>query len=132
MRKLIPLLWLASLTACADGPTAVVENEVVRVAQESSGIRITNLTDIPRAYLANDPNWLALASASFDLVALCNVPDSTCLRLPAKGSVLVPYAEVGGYSTNTQSIVVWTWRVVPAATPGQYQAEMDEAVTLKL
>lgn len=132
MRKLIPILLLASLAACADNPLGVAENEVVRVAEETSGIRITNLTDTPRAYLANDPEWLAVAlSMPLDLIALCNTPDAACLRLPAKGSVLMPYAEVGGYGSSTKSIVVFTWRVVPVA-PGQYQTEMDQAVTLKL
>ena len=132
MRKLIPILLLASLAACADNPLGVAENEVVRVAEEAAGIRITNLTDTPRGYMANDPEWLAVAlSMPLDLVAFCNTPDSGCLRLPASGSVLMPYSEVGGFGSSTKSIVVYTWRVVPIS-PGQYQAEYDGAVELKL
>ena len=119
----------AAAAACSDSPTSVA-NGVVRVTREGSGIRIDNLTDTPRAYAAYDPNFLALADLS--LLALCNTTDVNCLRLPAHGSVLVPFSEVGGYGSGTTSIVVWTWRVVPSATPGQYEPLMDEGVTLKL
>lgn len=132
MHNLIPVMLLASLAACADSPMAVVESDLVRVVEEPSGIRITNLTDSPLAYMASDPEWLALVDATFDLMALCSTPDAACLRLPAKGSVLVPYAEVGGFGTSTTRIVVWTWRVVPSSTPGEYQTSEFKSVTLEL
>ena len=128
-RSFLPLLFAAAIAAChSDGPTAV-SNNAVRVVREGSALRITNLSDEPRAYAAFDPNWLALADLS--LTAFCATQQPSCLRLPAHGSVLVKLTDVGGYSASTKTIVVWTWRVIPNGAGG-LQAVMDEAITLKL
>lgn len=129
-RRIASVLLALTFAACSDAPTASVASDVVRVTPGDAGLRIENLTDTPRAYAAHDPEFLALADLS--LLALCNTPDANCLRLPAHTSVLVPYNEVTGYGTSTKSIVVYTWRVVPSGTPGQYEQLMDEAITLKL
>ena len=127
----ISLVLAFAGAACSDGPTSVT-NGAVRVKREATGIRIDNLTDAPRAYLAHDPDLLALANLS--LLSMCLTPDKSCLRLPARGSVLVQFSEVAGYGSSTKSIVVWTWRVVASTTPGEdaYEQIMDEAVTLRL
>lgn len=115
-----------TVAACPDGPTSVAK-AAVRVTREDSAIRIENMTDAPRAYFVVDPE--ILASANW---ALCNTPDSSCLRLPAHGTKVVPFTDISGYGTSTKTIAVWTWRVVPSATPGQYERATDEAVELKL
>jgi len=129
MKHILSLALALAVAACNDGPTAV-GNGVVTVALEDGGIRIRNLTDAPRAYAAYDQDVLAVLDLS--LTAFCNTPDANCLRLPANGSVLVPFSQIGGYSASTRNIVVWTWRVVPSSTPGQYEIMSDEAVVLKL
>lgn len=127
-RSVLSVLLALVLVGCSDGPTSVA-NGVVKVTLEESGLRIENLSDVPRAYAAYDEGFLALAD--FALIALCSTPDAACLRLPAKSSVLVPFSEVGGYGSGTTTIVVWTWRVV-ATGAGQYNPAMDDAISLKL
>ena len=128
-RRFLPILALAALAACNDSPTAV-SNGVVTVVREGDALRITNQTDEARAYAAYDPNWLALADLS--LQAYCRTWDAACLRLPAHGSVLVPLSEVGGYSTSTKEIQVWTWRVLMSEVNGQLEPVPDDAILLKL
>src|SRR5690242_10029480 len=111
-RHVLILAAAAALSACGDRITAVT-NGAVTVRKEANGIRIDNGTGTARAYIANDPNWLALASTSdLSLMAICTTTDSGCLRIPAHGSVVVPFSEVGGYGSSTKSVVVWTWRVM--------------------
>lgn len=131
-RTFLPILVAAALVACK--PDAIigppVSNGVVRVVREGNALRISNLTDQPRAYMAMDAGWLALVDLS--LIALCNTADANCLRLPANGSVLVPFSEVGGYSAATKEVTVWTWRVVPSTTGGNLEPVLDETIVLKL
>jgi hypothetical protein len=126
-RSFLPIL-LAVFVSCGDGTTAVA-NSVVNVAREGNALRISNLTDEARAFAANDPDWLALVDLS--LTYFCTTTDSGCLRLPAKGSVLVPFSDVGGYGSSTKAVTVWTWRVMSNGAGG-LQAVMDDAITLKL
>ena len=131
-RRCASVLLALTIVACNDAPTAMVKGDVVKVTRGDAGLLIENLTDTPRAYSAYDPNWLALAAMNFTLLAVCSTPDQTCLRLPAHGYVVVPYAEVGGYNaTTTTGITVMTWRVVETS-PGQYEPQMDDGVTLQL
>ena len=128
-RSFLPILIAAALVACGhDSPTSV-SNDIVTVAREGNAIRITNLTTEARGFMANDPNWLALVDLS--LTAVCATTDAACLRLPAKTTILVPLASVGGYSASTTSIQVMTWRVL-ANGSGGLQAVADETITLKL
>jgi hypothetical protein len=127
--RIIPvLLFAAFVAACGDGTTAV-SNSVVSAVREGNALRISNRTDEARAFAASDPEWLALVDLS--LTYFCTTTDSGCLRLPANGSVLVPFSDVGGYGSSTKAITVWTWRVGPDGAGGR-QAVMDDAITLKL
>jgi hypothetical protein len=129
-RLVLHILAAATLAACTgDGPTAVA-NDAVSVVREGDALRITNKTDVARAYAIFDPNWLALADLS--LQAFCNTWEESCLRLPAHGSLLVPLSEVGGYSTATTSVTVYTWRVVMSEVNGQLEVVSDDAILLKL
>lgn len=128
-RSFLPLLFAAAIAAChSDGPTAV-SNNAVRVVREGSALRITNLSDEPRAYAAFDPNWLALADLS--LTAFCATQQPSCLRLPAHGSVLVKLTDVGGYSASTTTIQIYTWRVL-SDIEGVLHVEADDPLVLKL
>lgn len=125
-RTFLPIVIAVLVAACHDGATAI-SNGIITAKREATGIRLTNQTNEARGYLVNDPAWLAVADLSFSV--LCTTTDSACLRLPAKGSVLVPFAEVGGYSATTKSVVVWTWRVL-ASGVGGLQAVSDAPITL--
>lgn len=127
-RRIASVLLVLTFAACGDAPTASVVSDVVRVTRGDAGMRIENLTDTPRAYAAYDAEFLE--QTGYSLLAPCNTPDSTCLRLPARSSVLVAYNDVSGYGAGTRSIAVCTWRVLPSSTPGQYDPAMDVIVTL--
>lgn len=128
-RTFLPVVLAALFaTGCQEGPT-VLTNGIISAKREATGVRITNQTNDARAYMINDPDWLAVADLSFSV--LCTTTDPGCLRLPAKGSVLVPFADIGGYSASTTTVVIWTWRVVPNGVGG-FQAVSDDAISLKL
>ena len=126
-KQLLILAATMALTSCADRVTAIT-NGAVTVRKEATGIRIDNGTNQARAYLANDPEWLALADLS--LMAICETTDSGCLRIPANGTAHVPFSEIGGYSASTKTVLVWTWRVLPEGVGGAPQAVMDQEITL--
>ncbi len=129
-RSIVVLLLAVSVSGCFADRVTAVSNGLVKAMVEDGGVRLTNLTNEARAYAINDPNWLALAS--LDLIAACSTVDTACLRLPANGSVLVPFAEVGGYGASTKQLAVWTWRVLPTGAGGSLQPVMDDAITLQL
>jgi hypothetical protein len=127
-RSLVVLLFALAVSSC-DRITAYSNGEVKAVL-EDNGVRLTNMTNEARAYTINDPNWLAVATLS--LIAQCATVDAACLRLPANSSVLVPFAEIGGYGETSQQLTVWTWRVLPNGAGGSLQPVMDESITLQL
>lgn len=125
-RVFLSILLVCLVAACHDGPT-VVTNGIISAKREASGVRLTNQANEARGYMVNDPEWLAVADLSFSV--LCTTTDSGCLRLPANGSVVVPFADIGGYSATTKTVVIWTWRVMPNGAGG-FQAVSDDAITL--
>lgn len=97
---------------------------LVSVARVEWGVHLTNHTDRPVAFTVSNPNWLGL-------LALCADPGPECLRLAAGASVVVPYADIHGYSADaTQANVAW-WHVVSDGNGG-YTHEEVFTVTVQL
>ena len=95
----------------------------VTVRVVSGGIRFDNNTDHALAYFAIESNTAMLA-----LWGTCNDPGPTCVRLPARASVVIPYSEVAGYEPGARSAIVHWWRVVPDGNGGHRVADMSSTV----
>jgi len=123
--RIIPLLLLAFASACHDGPVAVHTVRISAVKQ-ADGIRLTNLSDHATAYFVVDQNTLAL----IDWIK-CNQTTPDCLRLPARGSVTVPFSEIAGYSGNGSTVVIYSWWVL-IDIEGAPFVDADDPLVLKL
>ena len=86
-------------------PTAS-SRESVEAHATVAGIVATNHATVPAHYLAFEPGWLALV----DLAACTDVNDP-CPRIPAGGTLVIPWAEVGGYAP-TVSHYRFSWSLV--------------------
>ncbi len=73
-----------------------------------------------------DKNILALIDWS-----PCPSLGPDCLRLPAKGSVVVPFSEIVGYSANTREVEIYSWWVIDNGS-GVLSYDLDVPITLKL
>lgn len=100
----LSVLLATGLGSCGD-PTSGSSTGVV-VAVEGQAFRISNKTSQPLAYAVFDAEILALINW-----ARCADPTPECLRLPARGSVLVPFEAISGYDGNG-GVVVYVWKVV--------------------
>jgi hypothetical protein len=104
------LVLVTSLASCRDATS--VEDDVVSVVVEGQAVRLQSQSNHPLAYAAFDAEILALINW-----AKCADPGPQCLRLPARGSVLIPFNEIftGG---RVGKVAVFAWRVVPKAAGG--------------
>jgi len=123
--KIIPALLFAFVSACHDGPT-VVRSERVSAVKQADGIRLTNLTDKASGYFIVDLNTLALIDWR-----PCETQGPDCLRLPANGSILVPFDQIVVGSAASRDVVIYTWWVLPDIE-GALHADMDDPVRLRL
>ena len=113
------------VSACDRGPSAV-ETARVSAAKEAGGIRLTNLSDKASGYILIDPQTLALIDW---MPCATQTPD--CLRLPAKGSVLVPFDEIVVGSAASKEVTIYTWWVLTDIEGGPH-VDMDAPLNLKL
>ena len=119
------LAGLTLIAACGRGvvppepaaETAVAPN--VTAARAAGGLRIVNAGDEPLALAVFERDFAARAS-----FAPCIDPGPGCVRLPSGGSIVVPYAQITGYTTEAKAVVVYTWRVVPGRSGGYRAADL--------
>lgn len=131
MRALaLPLLAYAVLAsvACRRDPAAsgdpaanARESGGVTATRVAGGVRLSNGTDRPVAYVVWNRGWLAQFAPCLD-------PGPGCVRLAAGASVVVPDAEIGGYAPGAPEAIVYWWHVVPDAAGGYRTEEVHEVV----
>ena len=111
-------------TGCTEtaGP---VSTGRIRAAWESGGIRLTNLTDDASGYFLHDANSLALIDWT-----PCVTQEPDCLRLPAKGSVLVPFDQITVGGADSKEVVIYNWWVLQDIE-GALHVDMDAPLVLK-
>ncbi|HEY0969740.1 MAG TPA: hypothetical protein VGE02_02060 [Gemmatimonadales bacterium] len=109
------------MAACAeDGAMGPGEDaSVVRVNRYAAALEIRNPGDEPLGYTVIEAELATRA-----LLAFCTDPGPECRRLPARGSVTVPYAQIGGYEAGDREAIVHTWRVVPDGEGGHEVADV--------
>ena len=117
------LLLCFLLAACDESPTSPDAVSRVAAVASANGIRLTNNGETPLAFAAIDPRALAR-------LALCVDPSAACVRLPAKGSLFVPYSDVLFFESDTTEATVHWWHVV--AVPGGYQASDPQSLVVNV
>jgi hypothetical protein len=125
MKKLFLAIGLVLATAC-DREITGVGTARVTATKEANGIRLTNLSDKATGYFLIDPQTLALVDW-----APCVSESPECLRLPAKGNVLVPFDQIMVGGPNSEEVAIYTWWVVPDIE-GVLHADVDDPFVLKL
>ena len=101
----------------------LVDGEI-GVARVAGGIRVTNGTDRGLAYVVRNSGWLGL-------VALCIDPGSSCVRLSARSSIVVPDTEILGYARDAREAQVTLWHVEPDGAGG-HRAVIVKDVAIRL
>ena len=111
------------LSACTDDVVTNFETgALVRVERSDRAIELRNPGHEPLAYIVIEAEFAARANFAF-----CADPGPECRRLPARGSVTVPYAQIGGYEDGDREAIVHTWRVVPDGQGGHEVADLRSA-----
>jgi hypothetical protein len=105
------LALLAAGCGRSAGSTGPAE---ARVAVAADGVRFTNPTDRTVYYLAFERSILPLI-----LWGPCTRPDQ-CRSVPPRGEVTIPFADIGGYEPGAREAVIFYWRLVPSAKPGEH------------
>ena len=101
------------LGACGQGPLdgsplpGVQDEATVTVSRVAGGVRLVNGTGRGVAYVVSNPEWLGL-------LALCEDPGPSCVRLAAGAAVVVPHAGIHGWEPGVRQAVVRWWHVEPA------------------
>ena len=80
----------------------------VRVIRHAAPLEISNPGREPLGYTVIEAELATRA-----LLHFCADPGPECRRLPARGSVTVPYSQIGGYEEGDREAIVHSWRVVP-------------------
>jgi hypothetical protein len=114
LRSFAVALATLTLLAC-EAPTSTA-SQLLAVSADGTALALRNPNAWPVFYLAVDPNFLALAD-----FALCTNPDSDCPRVPAFGTVRVPYTDIAGNHTGQTTVRVMQWRLQRTAS-GEYEA----------
>ncbi len=96
------------------------------ITDEPSGLRLENHTDEPIAFTAFDRGYAARIQ-----FAPCLDTSPSCLRLPARTSIVVPYNDIGGYSPHTREVILYWWHLVPDPAGG-YRADEIRATVVVL
>lgn len=117
------LLGLAAL-AC-NSPTGTDSREL-RVVAAANAVTMENPNDWPVFYLLANPQFLAVA----DLV-LCENPNSSCERVPARGSSHVAYTSIVGFQAGEREATLWQWRL-ERQVDGTYRSTNFHATTVVL
>ena len=129
MRKqLYGLGLLIAGLGCSTGVTNPriddVDGEKVSAVRVSGGILLTNETAESIAFLAYNPNLLALW-------AQCADRTPACLRLEAGSSLTIRDQEIEGFAEGLDEAAILFWRVVPIPGDG-YRAEEIKQVVVQL
>ena len=107
-RWIVLTLTCAVFLACDTHPSepyGLGRTEVsVRAVQE--GIRLTNMTDRPIGYTAFECDFAALVNW-----APC-VDLTRCPAVAPGVTVVIPYADIGGYVPGARKAIVFWWHVV--------------------
>ena len=106
-------------SACHKDPVSATLSgaPLVSATRVTTGVRLTNNTDRPVAYVVSNPMWLGL-------LALCADPGPDCVKLAPAASVVIPFSEIYGWASDaTQASVFW-WHVVPDGHGGYTQDEV--------
>ncbi len=118
------ILACALLAACDESPTSPDDVGPVAAVALVNGIQLTNGGDVPLAIATIDRRSLAL-------LAPCLDSSPSCVRLPARGALFVPYRDVLFFTSDTTEVAVHSWRVVPNASGG-YQASDFQSVYVNI
>ena len=102
MRRASLIASLAAVIACGN-PTGTDPSKVTATL-DSQGVLVMNDNDRPLALAALDADILALINW-----AQCTERTPDCLRLPARGSLHIPFSNIGAGATK---IAVFVWDVV--------------------
>jgi hypothetical protein len=114
-----------ALVACQAEPTGAGTDRL-RASKHADGVRLDNLSDHPTGYAIFDKNTLALIDWT-----PCQTQSTDCLRLPAKGSVVVPFSEIMHYSGPGTEVAIYSWWVLSNGM-GPPVVNVDALITLKL
>lgn len=108
------------------GPAAQAGRAVQVAATPVAGVglRLRNDGDQPIAYAVTERGFLGLLGPCLD-------PGPACVRLAPGASVVVPYAEIGGYFPGATEAIVYWWHVVPDGAGG-YRADEIRSVVVTL
>ena len=98
----------------------------VTATATSSGVRLANPGSEPLAYAVFEREF-----STRSLFSPCIDPGPACVRLPAGQSVVVPFAQITGYTSGAREVVAYTWRVVRDST-GSYRAADFKSQVLRL
>src|SRR5215212_2163112 len=122
----ILLVALLAVTAACSRSPAAAPAEVARDAAfgeveatlGADGVTLVNGTSRGIAYAVWNPNWLGL-------MAVCDHPGSSCVRLAPGQSVVVPESQFAGWSPSpgsdqpgARALEVRWWHVVPNGAGG--------------
>ena len=119
MTSAVVLAVAIALAGCHKDPVAATISgaPLVSASRVETGIRLTNSTDRAVAYVVSNPMWLGL-------LGLCADPGPDCVKLAPGASVVIPFSEIYGYSSDaTQASVFW-WHVVPDGHGGYTQDQV--------
>jgi len=125
MRRAMALVAVLGALGCADAVTSASTLRVSAV-KEASGIRLSNLTGLAIGYAIFDAQTLAVIDW-----APCATQSPDCLRLPAHGSVFVPFDEILLGGATSKEVTIYNWWVL-TDIEGSPQVDMDEPLTLRL
>lgn len=123
----IATLILVSAAACGqDNPGVLAPSDADKVSATvvAEGVRISNGTSTAVAYIIWNKGFLGLFAPCID-------PGPSCLRLPARQAVVVPFADIVGYSKTPPETVVYWW-TVSSNGEGGYRIEKLHQITLLL
>lgn len=122
MKRMTSIAVLAiaiAVAGCHKDPVAAVTSDtaLVSATRVATGIRLTNNTDRGVAYVASNPMWLGL-------LGLCADPGPECVKLAPGASVVIPFSEIYGYTTEATEASIFWWHVVPDGHGGYTQDEV--------
>jgi hypothetical protein len=122
---LVGFLW-ASASCRRDSASPEGGSAEVTAVREAGGLRLVNQTERPIAFTVFEREFAARVQ-----FAPCVDPSPGCLRLAPGASILVPYAEIGGYTSGAREAIVHWWHVVPDGAGG-YRAEAIRSEVVRL
>ena len=118
MRRWLSVVTMLVVVGSCSDPTRIPEEEIQITAVED-GLQIANTSEVDLFYQGIDSETLALWAGPA-AVTRCVEPD--CPHLTPGETVVVPWADVIGWSEATTRVTVYWW---PVASEGQGRWRMD-------